>query len=366
MYDDIANNSRNPTKGVVINHPNGKDVYKGVLKDYIQKDVTPENFLRVLQGNSQLMKGIGSGKVVNSGPKDHVFVYFADHGAPGLVAFPEGELYATDLNRAIQSMYAKKRFAKLVFYIEACESGSMFDKLLPSNINVFATTAANPRESSYACYWDDQRETYLGDVYSVKWLEDSDSEVLNKETLSKQFQIVRKETNTSHVMEYGDLSIGKMKVSEFQGSKPTRFQGDLPAVPLEAVPSHDVPVMSLRRRIMQTNSFEESKQLKKELEKMLRNRDFLVNKMSEIIAKSTFTRDQAKTILSERFDLTDFECYNTVAKYFSENCFSISANALVMRYLYTFVNMCETGIHPDVQMAAMDAVCIHPPIHGLV
>jgi len=177
---------------------------------------------------------------------------------------------------------------------------------------------------------------------------------------------VRKETNTSHVMEYGDLSIGKMKVSEFQGSKPTRFQGDLPAVPLEAVPSHDVPVMSLRRRIMQTNSFEESKQLKKELEKMLRNRDFLVNKMSEIIAKSTFTRDQAKTILSERFDLTDFECYNTVAKYFSENCFSISANALVMRYLYTFVNMCETGIHPDVQMAAMDAVCIHPPIHGLV
>jgi len=110
MYDDIANNSRNPTKGVVINHPNGKDVYKGVLKDYIQKDVTPENFLRVLQGNSQLMKGIGSGKVVNSGPKDHVFVYFADHGAPGLVAFPEGELYATDLNKAIPNCEERNQY----------------------------------------------------------------------------------------------------------------------------------------------------------------------------------------------------------------------------------------------------------------
>ena len=41
-------------------------------------------------------------------------------------------------------------------------------------IAVFATTAANGRESSYACYWDSKRRTYLGDVYSVKWMEDSD------------------------------------------------------------------------------------------------------------------------------------------------------------------------------------------------
>jgi legumain len=28
---------RNPTKGIIINHPNGKDVYKGVPKDYTGK-----------------------------------------------------------------------------------------------------------------------------------------------------------------------------------------------------------------------------------------------------------------------------------------------------------------------------------------
>lgn len=27
-----------------------------------------------------------------SGPNDHVFVYFTDHGAPGLIAFPESEV----------------------------------------------------------------------------------------------------------------------------------------------------------------------------------------------------------------------------------------------------------------------------------
>ncbi|XLT25477.1 hypothetical protein HN873_056769, partial [Arachis hypogaea] len=32
MYDDIANNELNPRPGVIINHPNGSDVYKGVPK----------------------------------------------------------------------------------------------------------------------------------------------------------------------------------------------------------------------------------------------------------------------------------------------------------------------------------------------
>lgn len=39
---------------------------------------------------------------------------------------------------------------------------------------VYATTAANPSESSYACYYDEERSTYLGDWYSVNWMEDSD------------------------------------------------------------------------------------------------------------------------------------------------------------------------------------------------
>ena len=27
-----------------------------------------------------------------SGPNDHVFVYFTDHGGPGILAFPSGEV----------------------------------------------------------------------------------------------------------------------------------------------------------------------------------------------------------------------------------------------------------------------------------
>jgi len=43
-------------------------------------------------------------------------------------------------------------YEKMVVYIEACESGSMFDGLLDPTINVYATTAANPSESSWATY----------------------------------------------------------------------------------------------------------------------------------------------------------------------------------------------------------------------
>lgn len=35
-------------------------------------------------------------------------------------------------------------------------------------------TAADPNESSYACYFDDKRETYLGDLFSVNWMQESE------------------------------------------------------------------------------------------------------------------------------------------------------------------------------------------------
>lgn len=48
-----------------------------------------------------------------SGPKDHVFVNFVDHGAPGLLAFPSDELYADDLIKTLKKMAVKKQFAQV-------------------------------------------------------------------------------------------------------------------------------------------------------------------------------------------------------------------------------------------------------------
>ena len=114
MYDDIANNPENPRPGVIINNPQGEDVYEGVPKvrfcffyffpcrckfcgfsthglilillcqDYTGQDVTVGNFFAAILGNKTALTG-GSGKVVDSGPNDHIFIYYTDHGGPGVL-----------------------------------------------------------------------------------------------------------------------------------------------------------------------------------------------------------------------------------------------------------------------------------------
>ena len=41
---------------------------------------------------------------------------------------------------------------------------------------------------------------------SIQWLEDSDKEDLEKETLEDQYKIVKKETNTSTVCQFGNFN----------------------------------------------------------------------------------------------------------------------------------------------------------------
>lgn len=156
IYDDVANDPENPFPGKLFNKPNGNDVYAGCNIDYKGDSVTPSNFLNVLKGDASAVKG-GNGKVLKSTKDSKVFVFFADHGAPGLIAFPNEYLYAKDLNAAFNQMYSSKMYSELVFYLEACESGSMFDGILRNDINIYAITAANPDESSWGtyCYPDD-------------------------------------------------------------------------------------------------------------------------------------------------------------------------------------------------------------------
>uniref|UniRef100_A0A673BY58 Legumain n=1 Tax=Sphaeramia orbicularis TaxID=375764 RepID=A0A673BY58_9TELE len=349
MYDDLAQNPDNPTPGIVINRPNGSDVYHGVPKDYIGDDVTPENFLAVLKGDSAQVKG-GSGKVLKSGPKDHVFVYFTDHGAPGILAFPNDDLHVDDLQEAIKYMHDNKKYKKMVLYIEACESGSMMTSL-PDNIDVYATTAANDHESSYACYYDEKRDTYLGDWYSVNWMEDSDAEDLTQETLQKQFKIVKSHTNTSHVQQFGNKTVSHMKVIKFQGANkagnrpaPIKLQ---PITNPDLTPSPDVPLAILKRKLMASNDIRVEKGLLMEINSHYK--------------KVTNDQLKAEDIINSRVGLTQHQCYKAAVHHYKETCFNWHKSEFeyALRHLYTLVNLCEKGYPVDSILRAMDYVCIH-------
>ena len=71
-------------------------VYEGVPKDYTKTNYTLANLFSVLSGSKP---SSGSGKTLKSGPNDNVFLFYADHGAPGLSGFCDETLMATKLNK---------------------------------------------------------------------------------------------------------------------------------------------------------------------------------------------------------------------------------------------------------------------------
>ncbi|KAJ1373477.1 hypothetical protein KIN20_035883 [Parelaphostrongylus tenuis] len=192
-----------------------------VLKiDYTGYSVTPDNFLNVLQGKAEEILFGGDKRVLNTTADDRIFVYFTDHGGQGLIAFPEDILSKHDLAKALQNMHKEKRYKELVFYLEACESGSMFDGILNEEMNIYAMTASNEHESSWATYCDEHEEMpCLGDLFSVNWMEDSEQHNIGLETLLTQYIDVKNKTDKSHVMKYGNFNITKEVVDEFEGDE---------------------------------------------------------------------------------------------------------------------------------------------------
>ena len=108
-----------------------------------------------------------------------MFIYFTDHGATGLIAFPEEYLFMEDLMDILSEMQQARKYGQLVFYLETCFSGSMFEKL-SRDLNVYAVSAANAQEESWACYCYPGDEvggvnigSCLGDVFSLQFVTNS-------------------------------------------------------------------------------------------------------------------------------------------------------------------------------------------------
>ena len=293
MQDDVANAAENPFPGQLFNKPTvagtpGVDVYAGCAADYTGSIVTAALWQAVITGDSAAIANMTAGytagktstKVLKSTETSKVFLNFVDHGGVGIIAFPNGPfLHAKSLQASLATMKTKAMYNQLVFYVEACESGSMFASF-PTDNSVYVTTAANAKESSWGTYCppDDkvngkELKSCLGDLYSVNWMEDSQKQVdaqqrgaqprrlgaprgdpccsagvapqsecagLDKndcifhlpqcawgacsydaasaaETLEAQYQTVKTLTNKSHVMEFGDQSFSSASIAEFQG-----------------------------------------------------------------------------------------------------------------------------------------------------
>jgi len=356
-YDDIANDPDNPFPGQVFNKPStgpGEDVYKGVVIDYSGEDVTPENFLSVLEGNSTAVNGK---KVLESTSSDNVFIYFADHGATGLIAFPNEYLYANDFIKTLTDMSNNSRYKEMVIYIEACESGSMFENLLPANISIYSTTAANSEESSWATYCppDDvvngtEIMSCLGDLYSVNFLENLESSNPKIETLNKQFSIILKETNQSHVLQFGDLSIAKERIGNFEGNNKistslfktiTRNDG----AKMSVIDSRDVKLAYLQRKHKKFQSVETAQALSEEI-KSIEKFDSTFSGLSKM-----FNLD-----VTASTGIIDFDCLKTRVAMHEEVCGKFSDYGL--KYVKYISLTCSQGVDVYDYESAILSLCL--------
>merc|ERR1711959_55554 len=120
-------------------------------------------------------------------------------------------------------------FKELLFYVEACESGSIFQNLLKTP-NVFAVTAANAHESSWGFYCASAATVHgknigscLGDEFSIRWMEDADVANFKSESVNQQVSKVTSEVTKSHVSKFGDSShIGGEVIGDFEGAEVSR------------------------------------------------------------------------------------------------------------------------------------------------
>ncbi|XP_024523144.1 vacuolar-processing enzyme [Selaginella moellendorffii] len=377
MFDDIANNTDNPRPGTIINHPQGSDVYAGVPKDYTGAAVTAENFLAVLLGDKNSTSG-GTGKVVSSGPEDHVFLFYSDHGGPGVLGMPgESNLYANDLIDVIKKKHASGGYREMVIYIEACESGSMVEGLLPLGLDLYVTTASNAIESSWGTYCPGmlpsappEYDTCLGDLYSVAWMEDSEVHNLKRETLLQQYLDVKDRTSNhntyeagSHVMQYGDVELNSNPLSMFLGFDPAIADGngDL-IIPSSAngVSQRDADLLHLWSKYRRAKDGSAKREARERMMNALAHRQHVDESVDQVGERLFGSKAAASKVLSTVRGsglalVDDWTCLKSLVQAFETSCGLLGQYG--MKHMRAFANLCNEGVDVPRMAAASAEAC---------
>lgn len=348
MYDDKAYAPENPTPGVLINWPNGRNVYEGCKIDYRREDVTPEMFLDVLSGNETLAEQ--GRKVIQSTKDDNVFVYLTDHGTPHGFGFPNSILWDVQLKKTVDQMYEERRYGKLVIFMSACFSGSMF-KDYEKDRNVMVFTGANPDEYAWRCFYDKERDVYLSDQWSSTWKREIDShrdlkgfafETLFQNSLDTLSKFPKNESSTPS--KYGDQSLLKLPISQFMGSKVADKSDNIPS-PVEdeedMVRQDDAPLVIAQRKMEKEKDPIKRAQLEQKYSDIVEGRQFVIQSM-EGLAEELMKELKLDNDLQEmRFATTNRDCFYQLVETFNQNCFNIPDHYYVRTQLHILVNTCE-------------------------
>merc|ERR1712039_515274 len=277
-------------------------------------------------------------------------------------------IHAADVNTALETLQSKGGYKELLFYLEACESGSIFQSLLKAP-HAKAVTAANAKESSWGWYCAGSGtggdmvdgkaiNSCLGDEFSVRWMEDTESENVASETVGQQFTKVKKAVTKSHVQEYGVTSFDSKPIGDFEGSE-GQMMSSAQGVRAEGngVNSRQVEVHQAYYKVNRARTALERKVAEAELAAILKRR-YTADTKFGAIAFAAMKQDAARAedmLEGEVGGLENVACHKAALEEAVRYCGAFDDYS--MRYSRLFANLCSAGIDHKTISSAIESGC---------
>jgi legumain len=286
QYNDIPESASNPFKGQLFHTLEHINVYIGAdAITYSGKKIT-----------AQLMYDIVSGREgLQSTAEDDVFVYYDNHGGPGILGVPDGVtgkyIEQAKLAEAFKELEDKKMYKNLFFMIGACYSLSMTPNI--KNKNMAIITSANDRESSYACTYDSSVRAYLTNEFNLNF--DLIARQYPDITIGEFYKKMVESNKRSHVSFAGDESMKSMKLSTFIGEASNKRPKIFPKYDVNDVAD---PVTATLRSI---DSVEEYRARSKQLVETKERFKKLASAFSPALFSSNYNADYMSAI--EHYEL---------------------------------------------------------------
>ena len=269
--DKIHDDAPNPFPGKLFTLPDpegeGWDHAKDCKEhyDYTIDHISPKVVLAIIAQDEEKVKeltGLENPKVFHTTEEDTILIYYSDHGYEGGVGCGGSTIKAEEIQETLKTLHDNKKYDKLAFFLEACESGSVFDTL-PDNLNIYAFTSANRTEDAWCEYCPPEDvvngesfyvclSMYYDNEFQRLWEEESTTITLG-ELFQRTHDHVAK-SKDQEVSEWGDLKMRDLPMTTFLGDKPIKLSSSQHSMPsqsfsrveLSAAPLHNAKWAAIR------------------------------------------------------------------------------------------------------------------------
>ena len=274
--------------------------------DYYGETINPDVVMAILRQDEEKVKkltGYENPKVFHTTEKDTILIYYSDHGLYGGVGCGDDILTAKQLLQTLTYMHDNKMYDQLVFYLEACESGTMFHDL-PDDMRIYAMTSSDdtlawcdhcpPYDVVNGKHIGTCMSMYFDNTFQQLWEEES-THISLGEIRQRTHDVVIEIINNQVVSEWGDLTMKDLPVTTFLGEKEIQVRRSLNVRPEGLAKKADAPLVEAQwRAIRATNNREDamaelrdviSRRAKEEVEVMRLGASILGEKEADRAAK---------------------------------------------------------------------------------